>query len=603
MNAAPRALGPDEDDDILYEAGEYAEMHPALDVAQGSLYTALLVNTKRRGLVPYLLKSRGADTDHLCQIDKQPYDTWNPAGRTLKTQGLDLSYATPQLRWSGDGLRKALSGEPLEVPSFPAVYQAVYSKLAEYLVVSDERHLTLAALFVLLTYYHSLFDKLPILWAYALQGVGKSRLAEAVAYLAFNGMVTSTATRSTIFRSADAGRYTQALTEMDVLTGTRSGEALATDFHGCTNPGEAWVAVAEQPAGKGTYKPQRYYGYSPRILCTTAPIKSGPLLSRCVRLDILPTSNPDMDKLDKTLKPENADLAPVRDMLYRVQFGRWTEVQEAYRKAKATWRGADAPKGRPRDKWLPLMALATLSADPAAIQTVKELAAKDAQEFLKSRADSLDAYLIQFAWHVALSDREETGLTRAQVWTSFTAPAQDRGESFPRKEAAWAEQFGLSLDIDWLKRGKAGGPQKLVDELKRLGLVAGRKETKDNTYYVFDREQVLNRIRDSLGPEMAQACADMPHLDKHGCMVNGAPSEDEPCIHLNHTGTGKCPDCGAQIESPTEAQRRMLRVLGWPDEETVQMPRRTWKAILDNRERCPEDIDARELAFSQKKAS
>jgi hypothetical protein len=592
-----------DDSDILYEVKDYAEMHPALDEAQGSLYVAVLVNTKSRGLVPYLLKSVGGSP---CQVVHKPYEQWDHTGRALKTQGLDLSYATPQLRWNGAGLKAALNGELLEVPTFPQVYQTVRSKLAEYLV-ADEQHLTLAALHVLLTYYHPLFDKLPILWCYALQGVGKSRLAEAVAYLSFNGMVTSTATRSTIFRTADAGRYTQALTEMDVLTATQSGETLVTDFHGCTSPGEAWVAVAEQDNGKGRYKPVRYYGYSPRILCTTVPLKSGPLLSRCVRLDIQAKNDPDMDKLDRTLKPDNLDLYDVRDMLYRVQLGRWSEVQEAYQAAKATWRGADAPKGRPRDKWLPMMALATLTGDGAAIETVKQLAAKDTREFFKSRGDTLDAYLMRFA--ALLASKGDLTVTRKELWRVFVQDgweATGHVENDPN-EADWGSVLGLHIELDWLKRGKAGGPQKLVDELQRLKLLSAGRQDSKNTYYTLPHEQIYDQVTAHLGADVAAECehAFLPwgwHTTREPIRPVVVVDDDDECDHANLSMSGRCLDCGKQVEErqPSESQRQYLRNLCWPDEVVDQMPYKSWKGILDSKERCPEDPNERQRVFKAK---
>jgi hypothetical protein len=258
--------------------------------------------------------------------------------------------------------------------------------------------------------------------------------------------------------------------------------------------------VAEQGSGKGPYKAARYYGYSPRILCTTAPIKSQPLISRCVRLDICPTSNPDMDKLDRSLRPENSDLYGVRDMLYRLQLGRWSEVQRGYQDTKTTWRGAGAPRGRVRDKWLPIMALADLTGDQTVAEAVKELAGKDTQEFAKNQAESMDAYLMQFAgWLVADGSEEVTG---TELWGMFT---------WGEKEVIWAHDLGYNLETEWLKRGKAGGSRKLVSELQRLKLLSDGHQTSKNTFYTLDRDQVYAVLATTLGTAAARECKQASH--------------------------------------------------------------------------------------------
>jgi hypothetical protein len=455
------------------------EMHPALDVVDGTLYVGVRVPYEA-GVKDIILTSKREALD--------------PAELGVS---LDLSHATPAMRWNP---RKWLDGDTDPV-TFGEVYQDIYTALDARLTVPDPGYLADMTLFIMMSYFVPLFDVLPVLWLRGMQSSGKSRAATAIGHLAFNGMISGAPTEAILFRTSDAGQYTQVLTEMDTLAARQSGERLLQLLQTSTSKGEAWVNVAEQTASGG-YTPKKYYGFVPRVLCSTTDFKSAPLKSRCIRLDLQSSPNADQNKLALSVNDERV-WAPIRDKLYRLQLGctgdvpNWLYAAEVLNGLGQEWRGEGAPKGRTRDKWFPLVTLAELSGVEA---EAKNRALAGMADFYETASGNLDALLMQFTAWLVREEKDPVEKTPGEMRKALL-----RGQPEHERDRApivpdWAKDLGLQVDVDYLRQHVS--ERSIGGALRRLKLVPDRAPRNGNkgALYTLDPAAIKAQVEASLGP-------------------------------------------------------------------------------------------------------
>lgn len=460
------------------------QMHPALDMANDTLYVAVQAGIKGKGIQEIILTSKGeAFTQEEWQLEcvkrgLLPYTTAN------------LSGCGP--RWSIKALRDVQGGD-LAAPTWQETYNAIYREMDARLQMRDKSYLVVLALFAMMTYFHTLFDFLPILHLRGPAESGKSGAGAIIGHIAFNGTIGGRATASSLFRRAHEGRYTQIITEADHLAGLDSGEALVQQFQAGCSKAEAWVEVTE--GGKGQpFQPVRYFIFNPRVLLSTKQFKSQPLRTRCIRLDIIKTPNTDETKLRRS-KNDDRVWSPLRDMLYRLLLLNWQEVAATKDKLCEEWRGKDAPRGRTFEKWLPLATIASLVSSEVLAQ-VKTLARDSQAEQQEDAENTFEATLMRFAaWLVRDGD---TVMTRGTLYDRLI----DRGVyHYPEGKASpkWADEMGVPVSIDqlqqWIKTNRA-----LVKELKRLNLIPqDPNHTREGDYYPLSKESILATVGEYLG--------------------------------------------------------------------------------------------------------
>jgi hypothetical protein len=457
------------------------KMHPALDFVDGVAYVAVRALTKNHGAQDIILSSNGeaytqeAWHEHCLQRGLYPVAT------------LELGDYEP--RWSGRGISELQDGV-LKAPTFREAYDAIYSELDARLQVRDPRYLTVMTLYAMMTYFHPLFDFLPILHLRGPAESGKSRAATIIGHVAFNGKVEGSATGASIFRRAHEGRYTQVITEADHLARLDSGDAFVQQLQAGCSKGEAWVEVTEGGNGNA-YKPTRYHIFNPRILASVRTIKSQPLQTRCILLDIVKTAFTDETKLRRG-KDDDKIYAPLRDKMYRLLLVRWQDVAEAQDQIKEKWRGPNAPTGRTFEKWLPLAAIASLVGEDV-LDVVKEMAMEDLAEQQKRAANTFEAVVWKFAaWLVRNGD---AALTSEQLYEEFTGGRGTAGQDTPQ----WAKDTETPVAKYQLQRwvrSKRG----LTGDLARLDLIPKKPgHTRAGDFYPLNREHILLTIRPYIG--------------------------------------------------------------------------------------------------------
>lgn len=484
----------------LCDVEAQTQMHPALDVVGNTLYLTVRVGTKKSGVQDIILTSSG---DMLAQDEWQrKCAEWGlipTANATLRSNGP---------RWNNKSIIELKNGT-MVAPTWEDAYSKIYEEMDARLQVNDPKYLAVLTLYAMMTYFHPLFDFLPILHLRGPAGSGKTRAGTIVGYVSFNGAVAGRSTTASVFRDAHEGRYTQVITEADHLAMLDSGNELVQQFQAGCSKSEAWVVVTE--GGKGLpFQTARYYIFNPRILLSTKHFKSHPLRSRCIRLDLTNTTDTDETKLRKS-KDVDAIWSPLRDKMYRLLLRNWRDVQEAQERLKDTWRGTEkakddtirrAPKGRTFEKWLPLATIASLVSDEV-LDVVKELASEDQKNQQEDAEDTFEAILFKFAeWVTKKGDSElkEEEIYddhfRKGAWSGIAA----RPETWDTPN--WARETDTPVTYEqldrWIKTKRA-----LVKELKRLNLIPKepRHDREKGNLYLFSKNNIEKVVGAYLGSD------------------------------------------------------------------------------------------------------
>lgn len=469
-------------------------VHPALDVFDDTLCVTLQAPTAGRQSIVVATSDGGLFTQ----------EEWAAAcaARNLAP----IVAATPGRcgpRWHGEGIRETLAALKAGGPcptTWAGAYDAIHVALDARLQVYDERYLALLAVYATMTYFHPLFDFLPILHLRGPAESGKSRAAHALAGLCFNGTALGCATDATLFRHAHEGRYTQIVAEADHLAALGPGHRFVRQLQSACSKAEANVDVAEgvaTRAGAKTFAPVTYRTFCPRVFLSTRPFKSQPLRSRCIRLDLVKSPCADQGKLRESVT-EDGTWAPLRDRLYRLQLHRWREVRDARERAKAVWAGERAPTGRAFDKWLPLVTLASL-VSPEVEATIRELAGEDALEHQRVAADRHEAHIALFALWLVRDDADQA-LSRKELHEAFLA-VPSGGLAGEATRPLWARDTDAPVTVESLRR-VVPNQAALVGELARLRLIDAQAEhTRTGNIYRLRHARVVDAAGGIVGPD------------------------------------------------------------------------------------------------------
>jgi hypothetical protein len=441
-------------------------LHPALDFVNGVAYVAVKVAYEGEETGTAIITSEGEAWDmdeHGVEVRKR--------GLVSHVKEINLQDA----RWKQKSIMAYIDGDRT-APNWEEAYKAIYTAYDERLVVRDKRYLTIMTLFSMMTYFHPLYDVLPIIHMLGPSESGKSRLGTAIAKVAFNGKEAGDITRSSLFREANEGQYTQVLKECDNLAHQESGDSFARQLQAGTTKSEATIILSEATNNGKSYKPETFYTFVPRVLISTKQFRSQPLRSRTIRLDITRTPNADDEKLRRAMDDDIAKevWSDCRDNMYRLLLLNWKDVVDEREKLKREWKG---PKGRAYDKFLPLATIASL-VGPSVLATVTELAMEGQAEMRQDESRSFEGAIHRFMRQ--LVKKGDRRLTTKELYAEFVGVEDvslinDRDVQMQTPE--WAKKEGMTVTIEQLHKWvwDADG---LEFELKRLGLIPQKKDDK-----------------------------------------------------------------------------------------------------------------------------
>ncbi len=477
-----------------FEKTSMVSMHPALDFVGGVAYVA--VNTVDEGgqIITAVLSSEGG----IWSMEEWIIEA-RKRGFAPKVKEINL----PESRWKQESIAELEDGK-LTASSFKEAYDAIYKALDERLVLLDPRYITVLTLHAMMTYFHPLFKKLPILHPLGPSESGKSSAGILYSKVAFNGHTYSDYTPSSLFRMAHERRETQVLTESDDLAQMNSGDRFIKQLQGGTTKEEAMLTLTGTQSNK-TFKPETYYTFNPKVLVSTKEIKAPTLRNRCITLYITKTPNADPEKLRRAEEDTEELWEDLRDNMYRLLLVRHAEVEQSRLKTLKEWKG---PRGRVRDKWLPLASIARLVSKEV-LREVHELAMEDQREQQRDERTTFEALIFRFARYIVKDGDKK--LTAGEMFDEFlklgipNRPSQfgPTQQEINEEPPLWATKLGLTISHKKLRewvRDRDG----LVRELSNRNLAPREKEktrTNKGFPYKLDKSHIDALVAAYIGTE------------------------------------------------------------------------------------------------------
>ncbi len=361
-------------------------------------------------------------------------------------------------RWRYSDIQRFLQGElvdPKEV--FEQVHQH-FTRHVEFRSAVDSHIVTL---WVIGTYFYTLFVAYPYLALNGPKNSGKSTVLNAAKPLAFNMITTSDITGPSLFRLIHYNACTVGIDEAERYHSPRDPEVQQIKL--LLNSGYKPGMPAIRLMGDD-FKPQAFDVYSPKILANIAGLEDV-LASRCI-----PIAMRRSDQKLPSLSP-SFDGQAIRHQLYTLVLSRYAAIRRNYYERPELHKLIN----RSHELWSPLIALAAFFEEEGSVagllSSIEEAAARDN---LISEGKSL-------------SDREEALLQVLEVMTR-----EQQVVSVKARDIREGVQKLLDIPDERL-----GNPQWIGHLLKNLQLTDRERSQRqhDGMQYVLDRAQVLDMMK------------------------------------------------------------------------------------------------------------
>jgi len=375
----------------------------------------------------------------------------------LVERGIFLEYV-PRMKflggWSEEGVRKFIEGY---LPAPKEVWDDVTRLLKEYVHFEREETYILVAIWIIGSFFFSIFETWPYLYVGGPKGVGKTRTLRVIRLLSFNGIDTSNITEASLFRLVQSLRAAICIDEASVLAKEGGRRALKELLYaGYKKMG---TVVRTEKTSSGALVTTMFEVYSPKALANIEGI--GDIMAdRAIFVYMVKCRDPRI--VNKELRPENPVWRRVKDKLYAFALTHWKEVREL---AETDW-GEEEFIGRTKELWNPILAMAAFLERHGIGPLLERMKAyakeKEEQRILDERVENVDMLVLRY-----LVKRVERG-----GWYALT----DLIEGLK-------EEYGLTGKERWLRARGMGR------RLNRLGVLKKRLR-KGRTEYFLDPERV-----------------------------------------------------------------------------------------------------------------
>jgi len=448
----------EKEDDVMPEilGDDVPLLSPALgfqrDVAMLTVSVIERTKDNRLNTQPYLVTS----TRELRRLTSEQIIQLNGQEVALRTIPDGCEFL---MRWRYRDIQSFLAGETVQPGD---VFNAVHDVFQRYVDFKSPVESRVLTLWVIGTYFYTMFPAYPYLALNGPKNSGKSTVLRVAQPLAFNMVNTSDPTGPSMFRLIHTTSCTVGIDE-------------AERYHNPRDPGMQQIRQllnsgykAGMPAIRVTgddLKPQAFDVYSPKILAAIAGLEDV-LASRCIAIP--------MRRTDRKMTPFPADFdaATIRHQLYTLALTHFAEVYRNY---------FERPKlhtlhNRSGELWSPLVALAAFFEERGSLSGLLDAV---------SRAAEWDE---QVSEGKALSDREEAVLQALEVMTRDTSELSWLKASALREEVA--RLMGQPTD-------RMGDAQWIGHIIKRLHLLddGRRKRSPEGMTYAIHPGEVRDMMR------------------------------------------------------------------------------------------------------------
>jgi hypothetical protein len=428
-------------------------LSPALgfqrDVAMVTVSIMERLKGNRLNIQPYLVTS----TRELRRLNDEQIITINNQEVALKVIPEGSEFL---MRWRYGDIKRFLSGETVTPGD---VFNAIHTLFTTYIDFRSEVESRILTLWVIGTYFYTMFPAYPYLALNGPKNSGKSTVLRLLQPLAFNMITTSDPTGPSMFRLIHQTNCTVGIDEAERYHNPKDPAMM--QIKQLLNSGYKHGMPAIRLMGE-TMKPQSFDVYSPKIMAAIMGLEDV-LASRCIAIP--------MRRTDKKMPifAANFDGAELRHQLYVLAPTHFQPVYTNYFERPALHK----LHNRSSELWSPLVALAAFFEEQGSIKN------------LLSAISDAATWDDQMSEGKSLSEREEAVLQALEILTM--------GEPKWIKAGDLREQV---RDILGYTQDQMGNAQWIGHILNRLHLSDRnrRKAYSGGQMYNIKREDVLDMI-------------------------------------------------------------------------------------------------------------
>ena len=300
----------------------------------------------------------------------------------------------PDTRWPKELIGKYVfenyKPDPLQIHK---TIKDVYMKYAE---IKDFQWYYILPLWVIGTYFYTIFETYPYLAFEGVKGSGKTKVARITTRMSFNGIPSINLTDASLFRIIESLRCTVWIDEGESLKDHDKAQALRAVLNGGYSKGTS--IIRQEKTAKDNFIAQNYEIYSPKLISNTRGLEDT-LQSRTIRIIMLRAKSERGMILD-TETSEQWDI--IRHDCYCFALNYFTEIRGIYLNDPTV----KIANNRHNDLWCPLLSIGKFifKDDEAEFNALKEFANKQID---LSQEDSLDDYVDALLKSIsALSDQD-----------------------------------------------------------------------------------------------------------------------------------------------------------------------------------------------------
>jgi DNA primase len=363
------------------------------------------------------------------------------------------------MRWRHSDIKRFLEGETITPTE---VFNAIHNLFSTYVDFRSEVESKTLTLWVIGTYFYTMFPAYPYLTLNGPKNSGKSTVLRLLQPLAFNMITTSDPTGPAMFRLIHQTGCTVGIDEAERYHNPKDPAMM--QIKQLLNSGYKHGMPAIRLIGENM-KPQTFDVYSPKVMAAIMGLEDV-LASRCIAIP--------MRRTDKKIPsfPANFDGAALRHQLYSLALTHFQPIFTNY------FSRPDLHKlhNRSGELWSPLVALAAFFEEQGGIP-----------HLLSAISDAAN-WDDQVSEGQSLSEREEAVLQALELMTRHTT------------QLVWIKSALLRdkvMSLMGSAADKTSDGQWIGHVLKRLYLIdeARRKRQTDGIVYVISPLEVADMMR------------------------------------------------------------------------------------------------------------